>query len=183
VNEWDYASPEDAETETESSSDQFGVVRIEVKGGAIAIVDSFNVDKIPLTGWWLDEWGYPTHNSKTATRRNKNIRMHTYLLRAPVGMVVDHINRNPLDNRMENLRVADYAQNGMNKTSKGSAGTPWKGISYEPRRSPSKPYRATIAARGNRYKLGRYSTPEEAARAYDDAARELHGEFACLNFP
>lgn len=46
-----------------------------------------------------------------------------------------------------------------------------------------KPWRAQITIDGRARSLGQYNTKEEAAQAYDDAAREHFGEFAVVNFP
>lgn len=55
-----------------------------------------------------------------------------------------------------------------------------KGVSWNKRREK---WQADIGMSGKRKRLGRFNTAEEAARAYDEAAKELHGEFARLNFP
>jgi hypothetical protein len=53
------------------------------------------------------------------------------------------------------------------------------GVYWSPRRNK---WRANIYAHGKKVFLGRYDDLLKAARAYDAAARELHGEFATLNF-
>lgn len=97
---------------------------------------------------------------------------------------VDHINGDKADNRLSNLREARHQENlcnrGANKTWRGGrrVRSAFCGVSYTQGR-----WVAGITAGGRRIYLGRFPTEEEAARAYDAAAREHHGEFARLNFP
>lgn len=93
----------------------------------------------------------------------------------PDGVVVDHKNRNPLDNRLENLRLANYSESMCNRTGYGIYG---KGVYISKSRNQTR-YRAKIQVHGNRRELGLFSTPEEAAEAYRIASAELHGDFAC----
>lgn len=99
------------------------------------------------------------------------------------GRVVDHINRNPLDNRRENLRLATGSQNMANREGWGKS-LP-KGVSHHPARPGKGPecFQARIGVNSRRISLGTYRTPEEAGRAYDKAALQHYGEFAVLNFP
>ncbi len=60
--------------------------------------------------------------------------------------------------------------------------TGYRGVRLR-KRKLAKPYAAVIQHKGGAIWLGYYHAAEEAARAYDTAARELHGEFARLNFP
>ena len=84
----------------------------------------------------------------------------------PQGMLVDHINRDTHDNRIENLRLASYTQNEWNK--------PKLGCSFE-----SGKWRARIKKKGKSIHLGMFDTKEDAQAAYENYAAELHGEFKC----
>jgi len=91
----------------------------------------------------------------------------------------DHINRNRLDNRRENLRLCDARGNAANRA--GYPGSSkFKGVTF--RRSCGK-WEAAIRTRGKTRYLGVFIAEEDAARVYDTAALELFGEFAFLNFP
>lgn len=87
--------------------------------------------------------------------------------------VIDHINGQTTDNRIENLRLATPSQNNQNRRS-ASRSTPYKGVT----RHADGKFQVYV---GNKY-LGLYSTAEAAARAYDDVAKARYGEFARLNF-
>ena len=99
------------------------------------------------------------------------------LVGAGRGQTVDHINGDRLDNRRANLRLCDRAQSTWNRGPRG--GRKFKGVTM----LPSGRWQSYITARGCQQYLGLFNTAEEAAAAYDDAARRLHGEFARLNFP
>ena len=88
----------------------------------------------------------------------------------------DHVNRNPLDNRRENLRWCTRAQNARNRRGWGSV--QFKGVSVNPKLGPC----ARIQVDGYRYHIGYFPTVEEAAYMYDQFALQLHGEYAVTNF-
>lgn len=92
--------------------------------------------------------------------------------------MVDHINGNGLDNRRSNLRQVTHAQNCRNRRLNSDNTSGYKGVN----RFPSS-WRAGIVVNQRFHHLGMYATAEEAALAYDEGARRLHGEFARLNFP
>ena len=100
--------------------------------------------------------------------------------------LTDHINGDGLDNRLCNLREATPAQNNYNSPKQKTNTCGFKGVSLDRggKKRKRKPiYRAQIKADGKYKNIGRFHTAIEAARAYDKAAKELHGEFARLNFP
>jgi hypothetical protein len=73
----------------------------------------------------------------------------------PKGMVVDHINQDSLDNRIENLRLLSTSQNHLNKSESRGYG-----------KSPSGRYQARIQYKNKVHCLGTYDTEEEAKEAY-----------------
>lgn len=93
----------------------------------------------------------------------------------PEGMLIDHINMNGADNRLENLRLATKSQNGMNRRASKSSKTGLKGVRMDKRDGR---FQSEITVNGRRISLGRYRTKGEAAVAYAKAALRYHGEFA-----
>ena len=98
-------------------------------------------------------------------------------------MLGDHINRNRLDNRRANLRLCTYAQSARNVSKQAShngrkCSSKYKGVTL---RKKSGLWMARIDKDYEQYHLGYFENEEDAARAYNEAAIELHGEFASLN--
>jgi hypothetical protein len=60
----------------------------------------------------------------------KRFKLHRWLINAPEGMVVDHINRNTLDNRRENLRVISNAQNQQNRVAQRNSKSGIRGVCW-----------------------------------------------------
>jgi len=98
----------------------------------------------------------------------------------PSRSVVDHINTDSLDNRRANLRLATHSQNSCNsRRDKSKTLSRFRGVSFSKRKQK---WFAAIRADGRKLWLGYFDNEEDAARAYDAAARKYHGEFARLNF-
>jgi len=93
---------------------------------------------------------------------------------------VDHKNGNGLDNRKENLRLCNKSQNHMNSGKQTNNKSGYKGVSQH---KNSDKWQAQISVDRRVISIGYFNTPEEAARAYDKAAKEKHGHFAVFNFP
>jgi len=93
---------------------------------------------------------------------------------------IDHINRNPADNRLRNLRLATRSQNGMNSLRKNAA-PGFRGTSFDVIRNKWRAQiQTTIGGKRRYYHLGYFATKEEAVAAYAAAARLLHREFRRL---
>ena len=111
----------------------------------------------------------------------KMLHMHQIILEVPKGMVVDHINNDSMDNRSANLRPATKAQNSRNKKkSSRPCSSKYKGVCWHKK---SLKWQAEVMFEKKRIHLGSFLNEVDAAKAYDEAAKKYHGEFACLNFP
>lgn len=104
------------------------------------------------------------------------LSMHRLITGMRKGMI-DHKNRNGLDNRKENLRFCSARENSYNRVRKNQLG--YRGV-YKPANSSN--FAMQIQANGKRYHKRGFKTAEEAARYYDKLNRELHGEFGIRNF-
>jgi hypothetical protein len=105
-----------------------------------------------------------------------DLYLHNFIMQPRDGERIDHIDRDGLNCQRHNMRVATWSQNSANRILPNSSG--FRGVSL----TPQGRYRAVIRKDGLLRSIGTYNTAEEAARAYDKKARELHGEFATVNF-
>ena len=97
-----------------------------------------------------------------------------------VPPMVDHKDRDTTNNRIENLRLCTPAENQYNSLKKRSNRSGAKGV-VEHKKCGTKKYQAKIVVTGRVRSLGYYATVEDAAKAYDTAARDFAGCFARPN--
>lgn len=98
----------------------------------------------------------------------------------PAGAEIDHIDRDGLNNQMYNLRMCTTRQNQWNSMPRFSKYK--KGVRYSGGRNLTKPWSAKIVVDGKGIHLGCFFCEDDAAMAYDEAARKYFGEFARTNF-
>jgi len=92
----------------------------------------------------------------------------------PDGMI-DHSNGNPSDNRFINLRVTDSSGNNRNSRKRKTNKSGYKGVSFFRK---TEKWRASIVYNRRNISLGLFENPEDAHKAYVEAAKRLHGDFA-----
>lgn len=156
------------------------VKEISLTQGQVAIVDDEDYDYLSQFKWHArrdDNTWYAIHSDRI-NGRIVETKMHRLVLPPPDGFLVDHKNRNGLDNRRCNLRIATISQNTVNSPTRNKTG--YRGVKHS---TNPRWWEANIRVNRKKVYLGCFPSPEQAARAYDDAARKYHGEFAILNFP
>ena len=155
------------------------VGRLRLPSGVVAVVDDGDFESVSSFDWRL----FFTKGRQMFAVTDHGLLMHRFLTDAPHGVTVDHVNLDGLDNRRSNLRWLTPSQAVLTNRAR-AVRTPldgrFKGISHIEGRT--RPWRAAISVEGKQQFLGYHLTDEEAARAYDDAARRFFGTFAQTNF-
>lgn len=154
------------------------LIHLKGKRGGTALIDHDDLPKVCRLSWSMAFYPTGSFRRRAGRTRPGSITLHSLIVQYPDGVEVDHKNRNTRDNRKSNLRPANLCQQQSNKglmatNTSGYKGACWKNNGWE----------SSIKANHINIYLGRFRTREDAARAYDRAAIELHGEFAVLNFP
>lgn len=151
-----------------------------ILGGHTVLVDDPDQALAAGFSWYVVRDGHQlyAYANVKVDGRPTTLKMHRLLLAAPPGTSVDHRNRNGLDNRRENLRLATAREQQHNQASRPGTSR-FKGVyAYGSR------WRAMIRLpNGRRKSLGYFDEEADAAHAYDKAASEIHGDFERLNFP
>lgn len=169
-----------------------GMAQFITNSGYVVLVDEIDLPIVERFTWQVEWKGRKTKKPRVYTKiGGRKHRKRVYLSRMLMGepdCTVDHKNGDTLDNqRSNNLRLATRLQNAQNRMVLEQGTSRYKGVykhlTRHGRPIVGKPWGAIIRANGKKNRLGFYADEATAARAYDAAAREHHGEFACLNFP
>jgi hypothetical protein len=121
---------------------------------------------------WINGSGYAVTSIEGQT-----ISMHRLLMGDPDGMLVDHRDEYPRNNRRFNIREADKSGNMSNRGLQKNNTSGYKGVWYH---KQLQKWAVEIKFRQIKRFLGVFDSPEEGAAAYNLAATHLHGEFAKL---
>ena len=154
-----------------------------------------NMNKYAL----VDDEDYPLlkrHNRRRCTNKssktyyaatcmaNTQIKMHHFIVgKVRTMMVIDHINRNGLDNRKENLRVVTWSENSINKggMKRRNSSSKYRGVGLDKSYKKRKKWKAYIRKGAKCLHLGLFDNEINAAKAYDKMAKELFGGHCFLN--
>lgn len=167
--------------------------RYEVKGNEVTIFlqskDGIFIETIieredfkkidEFKGTWYAWWEKNTNSYYVVGNSVENgkritVRMHRFIMDAPKNMVVDHKNRNTLDNKRGNLRILTREQNQQNLKPQKSNFLGIRGVAWEER---SKSYKVTVKVDGKSKFIGRFKSLEEAAESAKNT-RKKYMEFA-----
>lgn len=148
-------------------------------------VDAADYPAVKDYRWFIAPTNGPCVMSHAPDRKSQDIAvtMHRFLLNAPREMRVDHIDGDRLNNRRLNLRLITQSQkSSRSRSAKHGRISRFRGVHLN-RNCYVKKWTALITFNKQPISLGYYATEEEAARAYDEAARKYFGPFARPNFP
>lgn len=153
--------------------------------GKVAIVDDRDYRWLSQYKWHAQKSGkrpglYYAVRSATINNHRKTIQMHREIMNPPDDLEIDHRNNNALDNRRLNMRTCTRAQNMANSRAQKGKSSAFKGVSFH---KDYRKWRVIITHLGKNLHLGFFRNQVRAAKAYDDKAKELFGEFAHPNFP
>jgi hypothetical protein len=159
-----------------------GMKKIPLTQGKVAVVDEEDYAELLKHKWYASQGGRTTY-AKRDVRKNdsrQTIYMHREIMSPLPSLQIHHINHNGLDNRKSNLCICTQSQNSQSKIPQTSGASQYKGV-Y--RHKNNGKWRSAITHNKKRFYLGVFSSQVQAAKAYDDKAFELFGDFAYPNFP
>jgi hypothetical protein len=160
--------------------------KIRLTQGKYAIVDKRDFPMLSKHTWCYNG-RYAITSFYIGNRKSKLVPMHRLLLRlTDPKILVDHINRDKLDNRRYNLRTGDKCINSINRekrkgTMSEKSGSKYKGVVFDNRKHRVKRYQARLKYYGKIHYSPYMHTERDAAIEYNKLAIMIHGEYACLN--
>jgi hypothetical protein len=154
---------------------------IQLTQGKVAIVDDADFEFLNQFKWHALKLAgkfYVGRKLTVSKCKQNQILMHRFIMKPDKGMVIDHLDGNPLNNQKNNLRICTHSENMRNCKISINNTSGFKGVSFVKKNNT---YKSAIKLNKKTIYLGYYIDPIDAARAYNDAALKYHGEFANLN--
>ena len=160
---------------------------IRLSRGRYTLVDAEDYERLNRYRWYWNPpkhrgagWGYAFRKGRKKHGEPSTVMMHREIMGFSDGVCIDHINRNGLDNRKQNLRFADHQKNGFNRGKSRIClyTSRFKGVF---RRTGAIKWTARIKFNGRHVELGTYREEEKAAAVYNFAARLFFGRYRCEN--
>lgn len=163
--------------------DDYYILRIESKKHGVF---DFLIDKEDYERCREYHWSVNKHKSPLNTKKyfyavhSKMGMLHRFIMDAPKGKQVDHINGDTLDSRKSNMRICTVSENSMNRhfvsdNTSGKIGVCWNS------KIPTPKWMAYININGKRTHLGYFTTYDEALKVRLDAEEKYYGEFRASN--
>jgi hypothetical protein len=132
--------------------------------------------------WYLGKDGYPVTYGSVDGKIKCRMKLYHLVIKintvVPKDMIIDHINRNKLDNRLNNLRICTSQENSFNRTKNKNSKNGLKGV----KKISEHNWSAIAMKDGIKHEIRGMLTEEEAGKMYDLMAEDLFGEFAGKNY-
>lgn len=140
------------------------------------LLDSEDMHLLNEFSWHVGGNGYIETEIGGRVKGNRRVvKLHRLIMMPADHELVDHINMDKLDNRRNNLRIADRSTNGMNRGAQRNSLSGIKGVSWSKAKNK---WRIVCNVRGKQYHLGYAGTLDEAKRVYASKIGIYHGEFS-----
>lgn len=143
------------------------------------MVDDEDYDDLKKYKWHEDFHGYAVRATFIRGVRG-GVKMHRSVLVAQKGQIIDHADRNKMNNQKSNLRFCSFSQNNHNRDKIKGARNRYVGVHLVTKRKDQ--WKVRICINGEYRQVGRFSSEIEAAKEYDRWARKTYGKFARVNF-
>ena len=138
------------------------------------IIDSFNLLIVKKYKWSLAVTGYAGANTCKNGNRSR-VLLHQVIFNVEDGFLVDHIDRDKLNNRISNLRQVNRGQNRINTGIRSNNTSGVIGVSY---RKDTHKWYSRIRLGKNTYQLGSYPEKEKAIIARLFAEKNIFKEYS-----
>jgi len=157
-------------------------VEVPFTQGKVAFIDDADADLVSSYKWYavLSDRTWYARTTITAEGKRRGLYMHRLIMGQPLGLQVDHIDRDGLNNRRDNLRLATNAQNRTNQRINAKNTSGYRGVHWS---KQAKKWMAQTEHLGKHIHFGCYDNPVDAAKAYDKGMRAIHGPHCHSNFP
>ncbi len=157
---------------------------IQLNHGHITSVDDEDFEELNKYKWyaWYNKYtdSYYAVKGTWINKKRGILYMHRFIMQANGRDIkVDHKDRDTLNNQRSNLRFATHGENCANRKSMKNSTSKYLGVCWH---KSKRKWKAAIEKNRTQLYLGLFTNEEDAAKAYDLKAIELHGEFANLNF-
>lgn len=154
------------------------------KGKVVLVDGDYDGEYFSLYKWYVNPQTGLAYRQDYVDGKNVTIMLHNKVARPPKGVWVKHVDGNKLNNRSCNLKWITPSESALTRRLPVGA-KELRGVSHPMSKAKggklwvSKRWQAVIKGKH----IGTFDTEEEAARAYDKAAKELYGDLARLNYP
>ena len=145
---------------------------IKLTRGQYAMVDDKDFEWLNQWKWHATKTKYQFYARRTTTLAGKHIAqsMHRLILDAKKGEEVDHMNRNSLDNRRENIKICTRSENNRNRQVFG--GSKHRGVCWN---KGSKKWASYLITEDEKFYLGLFKEEKDASDAFNKKYKEIHG--------